>query len=249
MIKIILSALNEAQNLKILIPNLAQEISKIKREYEIIICLDGSTDDSAQIILAQQKYYPIRILDFVNKEGLGNAYKKLLLDLIENSDAKDIAISMDADNTHSPLQIAKAIDNFEKNNLDLLILSRFCKTSKSKGFPIFRQFISKIVSILLQFCFGAKKISGQKVKDYSSGYRIYKVEKLQELHQKYGKNLILEQNFVYTCEILQKFAKNNARIDEIALFYDYSRKIGASKLKFWQNFYQLCHLIAHKGNV
>ena len=243
MIKIILCALNEAQNLETLLPNINREMQKIDRDYEIIICLDASNDNSEKIILAQKNSYPIRILDFLAQKGLGNAYKRVFLEIIKTANPNDIAISLDADNTHNPNQITQIISYFEKNSLDILIVSRFCKDSKINGFPLYRFFISKTTSILLQFFFNIKKISGRKVKDYSSGYRAYKIKKLQELYKKYGENFILEKNFIYTCEILLKMSKIDAKIDEIALNYDYGRKIGKSKLKIIQNLWSLLKLI------
>jgi len=231
LIKIILCALNEAQNLETLLPNINREMQKIDRDYEIIICLDASNDNSEKIILAQKNSYPIRILDFLAQKGLGNAYKRVFLEIIKTANPNDIAISLDADNTHNP------------NQIDILIVSRFCKDSKINGFPLYRFFISKTTSILLQFFFNIKKISGRKVKDYSSGYRAYKIKKLQELYKKYGENFILEKNFIYTCEILLKMSKIDAKIDEIALNYDYGRKIGKSKLKIIQNLWSLLKLI------
>ncbi len=247
MIKIILGALNEAQNLKILLPEICDQMQKLKLDFEIILCIDASSDDSQEIILAQKNTYPIRILDFCKEKGLGKAIKRLFLDVINNSQDEDVIISMDADNTHFPRQIEEIIDYFKQNSqTEVLILSRFCNNSKIIDFPFRRILISKTTSFLLQIVFGIKRVSGGKIKDYSSGYRAYKAYKVKELYQKLGDDFIRQNDFTHTCELLINFDKINAKFDEIGLYYDYGKKIGASKLRFFENARSLLKLMAKK---
>ncbi len=243
MIKIILCALNEAHNLKILIPNIANELEKSRLQYEIIVCLDGSSDESYNIILDFQKKYQIKSLELKNQRGLGLAYKRIFLEIIKNAAPEDIAISLDADNTHNPWQLVDSINYYQNNKLDLLILSRFCQNSVTEGFPLHRKFISKVTSLVLRTIFPIKKISGRRVRDYSSGYRLYSAAKLKELYAEEKEDFILEKDFTYTCEILLNLALIKARIDEVALVYNYNQKIGNSKLGIIKNSRNLLKLI------
>jgi len=239
MIKIIFCALNEAQNLKKLLVNLAHELQTLQRDFEIIACLDGSNDESLQILQDFQKFYPVKILPLKNQRGLGLAYKRLFVDVIENSAADDLLISLDADNTHDPEQIPAMLEYFESNSLDLLIASRFCNKSIMEDFPPHRKFISKATAFLLQNLFAVKKISGEKLEDFTSGYRIYNIEKLKELFKIQKDNFISEPEFTYTCELVIKLSRINSRIDEVAISYDYGKKIGKSKLRILRNFWRL----------
>lgn len=148
-------------------------------------------------------------------------------------------ITLDADNTHNPKQISEMLAHFRKNSLDFLVASRFCGNSVMSDFPLHRQLITKSTSILLQNIFSAKKISGEKLQDYSSGYRIYLVKKLRELFEKEKDQFITEPEFTYTCELLIKLARLDSRLDEIPLFYDYGKKVGKSKLRIGRNFWRL----------
>ncbi|OFW81157.1 MAG: hypothetical protein A3D15_02565 [Alphaproteobacteria bacterium RIFCSPHIGHO2_02_FULL_40_34] len=243
MIKIIFCCLNEAQNLKKLLVNLIHEVELLQRDFEIIICLDGGSDNSASIIADFQQHHKIRILPQQNQRGLGLAYKRLFSEVIQNSAADDLVISLDADNTHNPEQIPQMLEHFEKNNLDFLVASRFCGNSVMADFPLHRQFISKFTSLLLQNIFAVKKISGKKLQDYTSGYRVYKVEKLQKLFEKEKNNFITEPEFTYTAELLIKLARLECRMDEIAISYDYGNKIGKSKLRISRNFWRLMVMV------
>lgn len=247
MIKIILCALNEAQNLTDLLPNIIREVKKITSDYEIIICLDGSSDESEQIIADFQKQsYPIKIIEPQNQRGLGLAYKRIFLNIIKNCNDEDLIISLDADCTHNPSQIKDLINLCRDKNLDLAIASRFCPDSVTNGFPLHRKLISKITSLVLQTIFPIKKVSKSNLQDYSSGYRAYKAKKLKELYKIHQDKFITEQDFIYTCEILLNIAKTDAKIEELPLIYDYDKKIGKSKLKIAKNSQGLLKLIARQ---
>lgn len=239
MIKVLLCCLNEEKNLPKLFSELFYELKNLGEKFEVFICIDGTNDNSIKIISEFQKTYKITVLPKKNQRGLGLAYKRLFLEVIKNSTNDDLVISLDADNTHSPKQIPAMLTHFRKNSLDFLVASRFCSNSVMLDFPIHRHLISKSTSILLQNIFSAKKISGAKLQDYSSGYRIYKAEKLKKLVAKEKDNFITEPEFTYTCELLVKLARFDSRLDEIAIFYDYGKKVGKSKLRVGRNFWRL----------
>ena len=239
MIKILLCCLNEAENLQKLLPNLEREMQLVKRDFEIWFCLDGTSDASLEVIKEFSPRIKIKVLPQINQRGLGLAYKRLFLEVIADSSNSDLIITLDADSTHNPNQISSMIEHFEKNALDFLVASRFCGNSVMDDFPLHRQLISKSTSLLLQNIFAVKKISGEKLQDYTSGYRIYRAQKLKELFEKEKNNFITEPEFTYTCELLIKLSRVNSRFDEIAISYDYGKKIGASKLRIMRNFFRL----------
>ncbi len=235
--------MDEAQNLKKFLVNVSHEMQVLQHDFEIIACLDGSKDESFNLLTDFSKFHPIKILPLKNERGLGLAFKRLFLDVIENSADEDLVISLDADNTHNPEQIFEMLEHFKKNNLDLLVASRFCSTSVMDDFPLRRKLISKSISLLLQNLFLVKKISGKKLQDFTSGYRIYKVEKLKKLFALEKNQFITEPEFTYTCELLIKLARIDCRIDEIAISYDYGKKLGVSKLRITRNFWRLLVLL------
>lgn len=241
MIRIILSALNEAQNLQILLQNIIHECESLKQDYEIVICLDGGNDNSPEIIGA---FKNCRILPIKNEKGLGVAFKRLFIDAIENASDNDYLISLDADNTHDPKQIKELVEKANTLKLDFIVASRFVKGSKMIGFPLHRQAISKSVSLILQTMLPIKKITSKNLQDYSSGYRLYRVKALKDLYRIKQNNFITEKDFVYTCELLLNLSRIKVRIDEIPLIYNYGKKIGVSKLNIQKNAKRLILLVA-----
>lgn len=247
MIKVLFCALNEEQSLKKFLLDLTYELQIIKNksnyDFEIIACLDGTTDNSLELIEASAKLCNIRTLDLQNKTGLGNAYKRLFLDVIQNSHPDDIIITLDADNTHNPNQIHAMVEYLQEHTLDVLVASRFCNNSVMNDFPLYRKFISKTTALLLKNIFRTKKINHQYLEDFTSGYRAYKASKIIELHQIKGEKFISEPEFTYTCEFLIRLSRIGAKIDETPISYDYGKKVGKSKLSIIRNFWRLLVLL------
>jgi len=244
MIKIFLCCYNEAENLKKLLADLEREMQLVKRDFELFFCLDGTTDDSIAVI-KQFSNLKITILPQINQRGLGLAYKRLFLEAAKNFSDEDLLITFDADNSHNPKQIHEMLAHFEKNSLDFLVASRFCNNSAMDDFPLYRQLISKSTSLILQIFFPIKKISGKNLQDYTSGYRIYRAKIIKELFAKEKNNFISEPEFTYTCELLIKLSRLKIRLDEIAISYEYGKKIGVSKLRIMRNFRRLLIMIFH----
>jgi dolichol-phosphate mannosyltransferase len=212
----------------------------MQREFEIIFCLDCSTDNSVEIIESFKNKCSITILPIENQRGLGLAYKKAFLHVIFNAKPEDLIISFDADCTHNPSQLKDMIKVFEEKNLDFMVASRFVNSSSIAHFPKYRKLISSLISLFLQTFFPIKN-SQNKIKDYTSGYRIYKNNILQKLYKKLGTNLITESDFTCLIEILIKLNQQKLlnNFDEFPIQYEYGEKIGASKLRLSRNFYRL----------
>ena len=240
MIKIILCAFNEAKNIQKLIPSIIHEFELMQREFEIIFCLDCSTDNSVEIIESFKNKCSITILPIENQRGLGLAYKKAFLHVIFNSKPEDLIISFDADCTHNPSQLKEMIKIFDEKNLDFMVASRFVNSSSIAHFPAYRKLISSSISLFLQSFFPIKN-SQNKIKDYTSGYRIYKNNILQKLYKKLGTKLITETDFTCLIEILIKLNQQKllTNFAEYPIRYEYGEKIGASKLRLSRNFYRL----------
>jgi len=238
MLKIFLCCYNEAQNLKKLLSDLEREMQLVKRDFEVWFCLDGTSDDSVEVIKTFSNLKTV-ILPQINQRGLGLAYKRLFFEAVKNFSNEDLIISLDADNSHNPAQIPLMLEHFEKNNLDFLVASRFCGNSVMEEFPLHRKLISKSISLLLQTFFPIKKINGKNLQDYTSGYRVYRSAVIKKLFAKEKTNFISEPEFTYTCEFLIKLSRLKIRVDEIAISYEYGKKIGASKLRIMRNFWRL----------
>ncbi len=200
---IILPTFNEAGHIKKLILEIYEIFLLSNHLFEIIIVDDNSEDGTSEIVQEICKSNEKIILN-VRKNKKGSLVESLnegiRLSKYEN------LIWMDADFSHPPEYLKKIIFEKEKNDFDVIVFSRFLKSSmryyeKKKSKPVFIDILSiilnKICSILLF----------KEFTDYTSGYicikkEIFKDYKLSGFYGDYFMKLMV-QCFLMNKEIIE----------------------------------------------
>ena len=129
---------------------------------------------------------------------------------------------MDADFSHPPKEIPRNLNYFSKNNLDLLIGSRYLKKSKIINWPVSRKILSYLSNKL------AKLLLSIPVTDYTNGFRIYSTRSCKVIIKNCGK---IGDGFIILSEILQEINNKKLRIDEIETVF-VNRTRGESSINF-----------------
>ena len=113
---------------------------------------------------------------------------------------------MDADFSHSPTELIRNLKYFTKNNLDLLISSRYLKDSRIINWPLSRRVFSKLSNIL------ANLVLRINISDYTNGFRIYSNNSIKVILKKCGN---IGDGFIILSEILLAIYINKLKIGEI----------------------------------
>ena len=136
------------RNISIIIPtykekeNIFKLTSKILSLYPktIIFVIDDTKNSNLKNRFRSNR---IKYFSRKNKKGRGSAvlygFKKSL-----RYKSSNIFIEMDADFSHNPIELKKKIEFFIKNDLDLLISSRYLRKSKIINWSIQRLIFSKL---------------------------------------------------------------------------------------------------------
>lgn len=202
-------------------------MTKRNYQYSVVVYDDGSTDNTAEIL--NKNVHGITSLVVIGEKenrGLGHAMNSLVNKTLKLSlDDDDVAVVLDADNTHNPEHIFRMVDNIN-DGFDVVIASRFLKNSRIVGVPKYRNLLSIVASYLMKVLFPIKG-----VKDYTCGYRAYRVGLLREAKNIYKDSLITEQSFACMAELLIKLRGMNILAVEVPLVLRYDRKGGESKMK------------------
>jgi dolichol-phosphate mannosyltransferase len=109
MILVLLPAYNEEKSLPSLFPKLRSELTDIEGGYLIVVCDDGSTDQTGRLLEDCAKTMPIKILSHNINRGLGETMRDLFEYAAVHVQAGDVIVRMDCDDTHEPNVIAKMI--------------------------------------------------------------------------------------------------------------------------------------------
>ena len=207
-LSVVIPALNEAENLKSLLPLIQQVVADLGITAEIIVVDGGSVDDTKSIV----KAFNGRVVDQTER-GYGGA----LLAGFASACAPYLA-TMDADLSHPPI----FLKDFwrERMNSDVLIASRYVAGGKA-DMAVGR----RILSTILNRTYGL--LLGLKLKDLSSGFRMYDHKLIDRIDLRARDFDVLE-------EILVKIHINGGRIKEVPFHYRvrHSGKSHAKLIKF-----------------
>jgi dolichol-phosphate mannosyltransferase len=224
MIYILLPAYNEELTLPPLLDSIHFSMEENRIEYKIIVVNDGSSDGTAELVSNFRKKMPIELITHEKNKGFSEAVKTGLVRARDLMGERDIVITMDADNTHSPGLILHMVRKLREGS-EVVIASRYREDSRVIGVPLLRKFLSYGASIIFRILF---PIRG--VKDYTSGYRGYSASILKKAFDKYGPDLVNRPGFSCMVDILLKIRFLKPIVTEVPLVLRYDQKMGLSKM-------------------
>lgn len=253
MLYIVLPAYNEDQALPALLEDIEQTCAPIP--HQIVIVNDGSTDHTLDVIQNfAQTNRNIHKVNHSQNQGLGaalnsgfqyvlnhNKYddRQLENQAYENQNAPDIVITMDADNTQ-PADCIPMLYEAICAGADLVIASRYVPGGEQNGLSLGRRGLSWGAGRVMHYF---APIKG--VRDYSCGYRAYRLSLLAEGTRQYGPEIIKSRNFSGMVELLLKVAPFAECVTEVPLKLHYELKKGASKMRIWSTIWGYIQLIYH----
>lgn len=193
---------------------------------QVLVVNDGSRDQTAQVVRDFALEHPyLTLVNHPANEGLGEAVKTILRYAVCNLEDNDILVTMDADNTHSPLLIESMIATLLSHDLDMVVASRFTTGGCELGLKMLRKLYSRGAMCFFKVFFPIRNLN-----DYSSGYRVYRVQVIRKAIRRWGE-LITTNGFDCMAEIAAKFSRMGIKAGEVPLILNYGLKEGRSKMK------------------
>ena len=214
-LSIVIAAFNEEENIKDLTIRIGKALRSIHVPYELVYVIAG-TDKTLAIVKQLQKNMPqIRYHYSQQPGGLGNDFKKGFSMVSSNS---TYVLTMDADLNHQPEEIIHFLEAMKRTNADIVIGSREAKGAHATSIPAWKRFVSHIANMVFTV------ITFIRIKDKTSGYRLYKNEIIQKIAPK-----ITSKNFEFLMEILLVAQRSKYHMVEIPITFTY-RIHGKSKM-------------------
>jgi dolichol-phosphate mannosyltransferase len=238
-ILLFLPAYNEAENITSLLERVQGCVDEYSLNLSVLVANDGSSDNTLNMVETFKKKagYKIEIIDIQPNQGLANAMRLGIEYGVKNLNQDDLFVAMDADDSHSPFLIKRMNDQINEGS-DIVIASRFQPGARISGLSGFRKFTSVGAGLIFKFF-----VDIPHVKDYTCGFRAYRVSLLQDAIKKYDGKLIEEKGFACMAEILLKLSLLNPIIHEVPMILRYDRKGGASKMNVYNTIRQTLYLI------
>jgi dolichol-phosphate mannosyltransferase len=219
-----LPVFNEASNLPKFLDRVDRDLANESVVYRVVAVDDGSTDDSLRVLSDLHHKLPLDVVRHGVNKGLGKAIESGLMRALEIAEPDEIIVTMDADDTHLPALIPAMIDRLN-SGADVVIASRFRRGARCLGVPLYRRFVSSGASWLFRFLFPTRG-----VRDFTCGFRAYRVPVLQKALEQHGEKLFEFEGFHCMVDLLLKLRKSGARFAEVPIILRYDRKEGPPKM-------------------
>jgi dolichol-phosphate mannosyltransferase len=222
MIRFVIPAYNEREN----IPNLMADLAPRVRELgaRVIFVDDGSSDGTSELIEAHSDGLPVAIVRHAVNRGLGTAINSGLRAALGESQDDDAIVTLEADNTSDLDDLPRMLERFAAGD-DVVLASVYAPGGRILGVEPWRLAASRAVSNMFRYAGGL-----QQIHTLSSLYRVYRAGTLRRAADTYGYLLVREPGFAANVELLLKLYNAGARVAEVPTVNDWSRRLGTSKM-------------------
>jgi polyisoprenyl-phosphate glycosyltransferase len=215
-ISVVIPVYNEETSVLSTIKQVKEVMDRSNQEYEIIAVNDGSKDRSKEIL---EQIKNIQVINHPYNIGYGASLKTG----IKKSKGNYILIT-DADGTYPIADIPRLLKHL--NNYDMVVGAR---TGKNVKIPLLRRPAKKIINIIANF------MSGHKIPDLNSGFRLFKKDLCLEFFHLYP------QKFSFTTTITLAFLTSGYSVKYIPT--DYFNRKGTSSISPVKDFVGFINLI------
>jgi dolichol-phosphate mannosyltransferase len=213
-ISVVIAAYDERENIEALTRRIEKQMKNLAT-WELLYVIEG-TDGTLAIAEGLAREIPnIRIMYEEKPRGLGRAFRRGFAAV---SPASDYVITMDADLNHQPEEIPRLLRALQDRDADILVGSRFVEGGRAEGTPAWKLALSGTLNVIMRIIFGLR------VKDKTSGFRIYRAEALRGL-------TFENDNFAFLPELLIRAKALGMRIVEEPIHFIFRRQ-GVSKMRF-----------------
>lgn len=198
-ISIVIPAKNEASSIGELLKKLKQKF----HDAEVIVINDGSTDNTANIVLENNA----KLISHPYSMGNGAAIKAGA-----RAATGDILITMDADGQHDPEEIPKLLKKMDEG-FEMVVGARSSQSQAGKRRWLGNAFYNYIASLIV----------GKKIKDLTSGFRAVNTKKFKSFIH------LLPNGFSYPTTITMAFFRSGYPVDYISI--EAKKRVGQSHLR------------------
>jgi dolichol-phosphate mannosyltransferase len=219
----VVPAFNEAKNLPRLLSDLEGRPALLPAGSRVIIVDDGSEDGTPDIVEGYEGSLPLELVRLDTNQGPGAAFRAGFAAALERSTEEALVVTLEADTTSDldalPTMLERAAAGAE------LVLASVHGGGEMVNVSPLRRLLSAGAG------FTVRHGLGLEARTVSCFFRVYRSSVLKlGLHQ-YGDRLIQERGFACKAEILAKLEGLGARVEEVPVDLDGSRRNGDSKMR------------------
>ncbi len=231
----VIPAYDEELNLPRLFDDLESRPSLFPEGSRIIIVDDGSQDRTAELVTDYAGPLPLELLSMGENQGPGAAFRAGFAAALEQCPDDGFVVTLEADTTSDldalPTMLERAAAGAE------LVLASWKMQNVSRR----RRALSAAAGLVVRLALGVE------AKTVSSFFRVYQAGMLRSAIDRYGDGFVREPGFACKAEILANLARIGARIEEVQVDLDWSRREGESKMPVFKTMICYWRMLARQS--
>lgn len=232
----VVPAFNEADNLPRLLADLEQRPEIFFDGSCVIVVDDGSSDGTAELVESYDGPLPISVVRLGTNQGPGAAFRAGFAAALDACSEEALVVTLEADTTSDLDALPQMLDR-ARRDADLVLAS-----VHGGGHMINVGFVRRTLSRGAGYV--VRAALGIDARTVSSFFRVYRASLLRAGIAHFGDGLIREQGFACKAELLAKLTSLGARVDEIPVDLDASRRVGESKMRVGETLAGYWRLVA-----
>ena len=219
----VVPAYNEQDNIARLLADIEARPALYAHERSrVLVVDDGSSDATPSIVSAYAGPLRVELVRLDRNQGPGAAFRAGFAAALEKCSSRAFVVTLEADTTSDldalPRMLARANAGAE------LVLASVHGGGRMLNVGRVRRVLSRGA------CWFARIALGVDQQTVSSFFRVYRASLLRNGISRHGDTLIRESGFACKAELLAKFRALGARIEEVPVDVDGSRRVGESKM-------------------
>ena len=224
MLYICIPAYNEAPTIGVLLWRIRKTMEEFRREYELLVYNDGSTDQTAETAASYATVLPLTVLGGSARVGYARAVEALMRTVAQRTRyaRRDAVIVLQGDFTDLPEHLPELVRRFE-GGADIVATER----ASNDLTPIPERRFRKIAPWLLR-----PFVTIQGVKDPFSTYRLYRVAVVRDAIKAAGSSHLAQgEGWAANVDFLLATMPHARRIESVELAPRYDIRPRPSRIR------------------
>ncbi len=211
---------NEARTAGLVLWKVRQVFTAFSREYTLLVCDDGSTDETAEVLARYSGVLPLTVVTHRTRVGYAKSLDELLRLALQRTDRpkRDCAITLHADFVHNPEVMEDMVKRLE-SGADLIVAEETGGAGLSRAHRWARRFAPRLL-----------RVAG--VRDALSGFLGLRLITLRQALKGDGdKPFLTTDGWSANAELVARLAPHARRLDTVAAVARYELRQRPSRVR------------------